>query len=43
PPVVPLRASSPRKMLILIGFVFLGGVGAAGWILFKDSLFSSKE
>jgi len=38
PAVIPLRASSPRKMLILIGFVFLGFVGACGWILFKDSI-----
>lgn len=34
---VPLRASKPSKPLILIGFVFLAGLGASGWILFgKD-------
>lgn len=31
---VPLRASKPSKPLILIGFVFLAGLGASGWILF---------
>lgn len=33
PATVPLRAAKPSKMLVLIGFVFLGGVFAAGWIL----------
>jgi len=39
PATVPLKASSPKKLLILIGFVFLAGVGAVGWILFKDAVF----
>ena len=34
PAVVPLRASKPSKVMILIGFVFLVGVGSVGWILF---------
>ena len=34
PATVPLKASKPSKMMTLIGFVFLAGVGAAGWILF---------
>ena len=34
PAVVPLRASKPSKVMILIGFVFLAGVGSVGWILF---------
>lgn len=34
---VPLKQSKPSKPMILIGFVFLAGVGAAGWVLFgKD-------
>ncbi|MDE5692149.1 MAG: chain-length determining protein, partial [Alistipes sp.] len=33
PASVPLRAAKPSKMLVLIGFVFMGGVFAAGWIL----------
>ncbi len=37
PAVVPLKAASPRKALILIGFVFLAAVGSCGWILVKDS------
>lgn len=33
PATVPLRAAKPSKMLILVGFIFLGGVLASGWIL----------
>lgn len=37
PATVPLRASKPNKLMILVGFVFLAGVGSVGWILFvKD-------
>ena len=36
---VPLRASKPSKPMILIGFVFLAGVGAAGWVLFGKEIF----
>lgn len=35
---VPLRASKPSKAMILIGFVFLAGVGACGWVLFGKDL-----
>lgn len=38
PATVPLRASSPRKGLILGGFVFLAFVGACSWILFGEPL-----
>jgi len=37
PATVPLKASSPKKMLILIGFIFLAGCGTVGYILFKDA------
>ena len=37
PAVVPLKPSKPRKMMILVGFVFLAFVGSCGWILVKDS------
>lgn len=41
---VPLRASKPSKPMILIGFVFLAGVGACGWILFgKDMIDSFRK
>lgn len=37
PATVPLRAAKPNKVMILVGFVFLAGVGCVGWILFvKD-------
>ncbi len=39
PATVPLRAAKPNKMMILVGFIFLAGVGSVGWILFvKDFL-----
>ncbi|MDL2213072.1 chain-length determining protein [Bacteroides sp. OttesenSCG-928-D19] len=34
PATVPLRPAKPRKVLILIGFVFMAGVASVGWILF---------
>lgn len=34
PATVPIRAISPRKPLILVGFVFLAFIAAAAWILF---------
>ena len=37
PAVVPLKASSPKKILILIALLFLAAVGSGGWILLKDS------
>lgn len=38
PATVPVKAASPKKMLILIGFIFLACVGAAAWILFGESI-----
>lgn len=38
PASIPLRPSKPNKMMLLIGFVFLAGVGSVGWILFGDFL-----
>lgn len=38
PPTVPIRASSPRKAMILIGFTFLAFVACAAWILFGKPL-----
>lgn len=44
PATVPLRAAKPNKMMILIGFIFLAGVGSVGWILFvKDLLKGWKK
>jgi len=42
PPVLPLKPSSPKKALILIGIVFLALAGSCGWIL-KDDLFLNKR
>ncbi|KAA6346868.1 hypothetical protein EZS27_005640 [termite gut metagenome] len=38
PATVPLKPSKPKKIMILIGFIFLGGVGSVGWILFVKDL-----
>lgn len=38
PATVPLRAAKPNKIMILIGFIFLAGVGSVGWILFVKDL-----
>ncbi len=44
PATVPLRPAKPNKIMILIGFVFLAGVGSIGWILFvKDLLNGWKK
>jgi uncharacterized protein involved in exopolysaccharide biosynthesis len=42
PAVVPLKAASPKKLLILIGFLFLSFSGACGWIYLKDYLLNRK-
>jgi uncharacterized protein involved in exopolysaccharide biosynthesis len=34
PATVPLRPEKPKKMIILIGFVFMAFVGTSAWILF---------
>lgn len=41
PPTVPVKPSSPRKLLMLVGFAFLGFVACAVWILFLQPF--SKE
>lgn len=43
PSIVPMRASKPRKMIILIGFLFLGFVGACAWVYFEDQIKEWKK
>lgn len=38
PATVSLKPAKPNKIMILIGFVFLAGVGSIGWILFVKDL-----
>lgn len=40
PATVPLKASKPSKLMILVGFVFLSVVITVGWILFGRSVFN---
>ena len=35
---VPHRASSPKKLLLLVAFVFLAGVGTVGWVFYKQMI-----
>ena len=42
PATVPLKAASPKKPLILIGFVFLAIFGGVGYLFIKD-LFKPQE
>lgn len=38
PATVPIKATSPRKVLILVGFVFLAFVACSAWILYGKPL-----
>ncbi len=38
PPTVPIKPASPRKPLILVGFVFLAFVACCAWILYGKPL-----
>lgn len=39
PATIPVKASKPRKAMILVGIIFLTGVVCVGWILFGHDLF----
>lgn len=43
PASVPLLPSKPRKSIILVGFVFLGGVGSVAWVLFVRDLMRNRK
>ena len=43
PATVPLKPSAPRKMMILIGFIFLACAGAAAWVLFGEGLWAQMR
>ncbi|MDR1055973.1 MAG: chain-length determining protein [Prevotellaceae bacterium] len=44
PAVIPIKASTPKKILILMGFVFLAFLASYGWIFFvKDYIKSGKQ
>lgn len=38
PATVPLRPSAPRKMIIIVGCLFLAFIGTTGWILFGEDM-----
>lgn len=41
PSTIPLRPASPKKMLILIGFIFLAFVFESAWILLGEDFWNS--
>jgi uncharacterized protein involved in exopolysaccharide biosynthesis len=44
PATIPVKASKPSKAMILIGVIFLTGMGCIGWILMgKDLLYSMRK
>lgn len=43
PATVPVKPTSPRKPLILIGFTFLAFVACAAWILFGQPLLEQQK
>lgn len=43
PATVPLKPSAPRKMVILVGCLFLAFVGTAGWILFGEDMWKKLK
>lgn len=38
PATVPIKAASPRKLLILAGFIFMSFVACVAWIIFIDPI-----
>lgn len=43
PATVPIRATSPRKAMILVGFVFLAVVACSAWILFIQPMIEENK
>lgn len=43
PATVPLRASAPRKSIIVIGCLFLAFIGTAGWILIGKDVWNALK
>ena len=43
PATVPVKAASPKKLLILVGFTFLAFVACAAWILFRKPMLEEQK
>jgi len=43
PASVPIKAASPKKVMILVGFTFLAFVACAAWILFISPLIEEQK
>lgn len=42
PAIISLKAASPKKVIILFGFVFLAAFGTMAWIILKDKMHEWK-
>ena len=43
PSTIPIKPSKPRKALMLIGIVFLTGLGCVSWVLFGRDFFTDLK
>lgn len=43
PAFMPVKASSPKKMMMGLLYVFLAGFGTAAWIIVKDRIIDSRK
>lgn len=43
PATVPIRPVAPRKMMILVGFIFLAFIVSSAWILFIDPIRQARK
>ncbi len=43
PAIMPIKASSPKKMMMGLMFVFLAFFGTAAWIIIKDRIIDVRE
>lgn len=43
PATIPLRPSAPRKVMIIMGCLFLAFVGTAGWVLFGEDIWKKLK
>lgn len=43
PATIPIKASKPSKVMVLIGIVFFAGIGCVGWILWGKELLGNLK
>ena len=43
PAIMPIKASSPKKMMIGLLYVFLAFFGTTAWIIVKDRIIDTRN